>query len=72
VPWAIAAVLGVFVAGLAPAAPPEGHTDREDFPLPAEAVARVGSARLRHGAYLKDLAYSPDGTRLLSVGGEKL
>jgi RNA polymerase sigma factor (sigma-70 family) len=57
-----------------PAAPPEQRTDREGFPLPAEALARVGSARLRHGGRppLQHLEYSPDGTLLASSGGGRI
>jgi RNA polymerase sigma factor (sigma-70 family) len=54
----------------APAAEP--RKDREGFPLPAEAVARVGSARLRHGRWLQNLTYSPDGRILASAGGGTL
>jgi WD40 repeat protein len=48
---------------------PTPRVDREGFPLPAEAVARVGSARLRHGRQLQGLGYSPDGTLLATCGG---
>ena len=37
-------------------------------PLPADAVARVGSTRLRHGEVLGALAYSADGKMLASAG----
>jgi RNA polymerase sigma factor (sigma-70 family) len=50
----------------APAA--EERKDREGFPLPAEALARVGSARLLHGRWLQNLTYSPDGKVLASSG----
>jgi RNA polymerase sigma factor (sigma-70 family) len=49
---------------------PKERTDREGFPLPAEALARVGSARLRHGRLPFHLEYSPDG-RLLASSGER-
>jgi RNA polymerase sigma factor (sigma-70 family) len=51
------------------AAVPAPRVDREGFPLPAEALARVGSARLRHGQQLHDLEYAPDGTLLATCGG---
>ncbi len=44
------------------------RTDAEGYPLPAEVVTRIGSARLRHGRWIRDLAYSPDGKLLASVG----
>ncbi len=47
---------------------PGPHVDREGFPLPAEAVARVGSARFRYGRWIGNLDYSPDGTLLASSG----
>jgi WD40 repeat protein len=53
-------------------AAPAAHVDREGFPLPAEAVARVGSARLRHGGGPVDLDYSPDGSLLVSSGGGRV
>jgi RNA polymerase sigma factor (sigma-70 family) len=42
------------------------HADTADVPLPAEAVARVGSSRLRTGAAVWGLAYSPDGKIIVS------
>jgi RNA polymerase sigma factor (sigma-70 family) len=53
-------------------AAPAPRADREGFPLPTEALARVGSARLRHGRYLSYLEYSPDGTLLASSGNGRL
>jgi RNA polymerase sigma factor (sigma-70 family) len=47
----------------------EERKDREGFPLPAEALARVGSARLRHGRWAPNLTYSPDGKMLATSGG---
>jgi WD40 repeat protein len=52
----------------ATAARPEPHADAEGFPLPAEALARVGSVRLRHGRTARRLEYSPDGRLLVSSG----
>jgi RNA polymerase sigma factor (sigma-70 family) len=42
------------------------HVDREGVPLPAEAVTRIGSSRLRAGAAIWGLAYSPDGETIAS------
>jgi WD40 repeat protein len=50
-------------AGTCEAADPP-HADRDGFPLPAEAVARVGSLRLRCSRDETYLQYSPDGTLL--------
>jgi len=47
------------------------QADRVDFqgdPLPGDALVRLGSARLRHGFYAKDVAFSPDGTIVASAG----
>jgi WD40 repeat protein len=60
-------------AGAPDAANAAPRTDREGVPLPAEALARVGSVRLRHlSPFLLHLEYSPDGTLLSSTGGNVL
>jgi WD40 repeat protein len=46
-----------------------GHplTDAHGEPLPPDAVARIGTTRLRHAAYVSSLAFSPDGKRISSA-----
>jgi RNA polymerase sigma factor (sigma-70 family) len=61
-----------------PASAPEtaegaGHSSRlpagaEELPLPAGAVARFGTRRLRHAGFIRFVAFSQDGRTLVSEG----
>src|SRR5262249_22727413 len=59
-------------AGDRRAAKPEDRKPRVDRlgdPLPDEAVARMGSGRMRHPGYVRTLAFSPDGKSIVSGAG---
>jgi RNA polymerase sigma factor (sigma-70 family) len=50
------------------AGPAPARTDLQGDPLPAEAVSRLGSLRLRHGRHVESVHYTPDGKTLVTVG----
>jgi WD40 repeat protein len=60
---ALLAIAGLAQAAVAPPLPPPD----EDEPLPRQAIARLGSARLFHPGAVR-LAFAPDGSMLASQG----
>ena len=53
------------------AQPPAPEAKEADgVPLPAGAVARLGSPHLRHGGWVYDIRFSADGKRIASVGSD--
>src|SRR4051795_10182062 len=64
----------VLVAGMTQAvvASPSGPVDRAGDPLPPGAVARLGTTRFRHGGSICQVAYTPDGKILTTLGDDGL
>jgi WD40 repeat protein len=58
---------GPATAGPAPKQEPK--RDRHGDPLPDGAVARLGTSRFRHESPLRFVAFSPDGTKIVSSAG---
>src|SRR5262249_50627113 len=48
------------------------RADAEGFPLPTEAVARLGSARFLPAGYVYATAWTPDGRHLITLSGKIL
>jgi RNA polymerase sigma factor (sigma-70 family) len=51
---------------------PQARADRQGDPLPAGTLARMGTARLRHGSSVFFVAFLPDGKQVLSAGEDGL
>lgn len=47
---------------------PRQRTDSFGDPLPEEAIARLGTLRLKHGGHIHSVAFTPDGKQLVSHG----
>ncbi len=52
----------------APATDKHSGVDQYGDPLPAGAVARLGTIRLRHGGHVMSVAFTPDGKTVVSGG----
>ncbi len=63
--------LAMLPAALHAAAPFTPRTDLYGDPLPAGAVARLGTLRWRHPWHVYLVSYSPDGRLVVTVGGEE-
>ena len=61
-------LVALFLLPIAAADPARAQPPVADPPLPPGAVRRLGDTRLRPGARVSDLVFSPDGTRVVSVG----
>jgi WD40 repeat protein len=70
--WSLVAVALVFTAAAAGQEKSDQKKDLHGDPLPAGAVARLGTLRWNHGGTIAVLAYSPDGKYLASAGQDKV
>jgi RNA polymerase sigma factor (sigma-70 family) len=69
VDWGSAPVAGTDVPS-AQGKEAASHVDRFDDPLPDEALARMGTTRLRHTDCVNSVLFAPDGTTIVSGGGD--
>lgn len=51
-------------------APPQKPIDRQEDPLPAGAVKRLGTLRFRHGDWVRCIALGADGESIVSAAGK--
>jgi WD40 repeat protein len=65
----VALLLSAAVCLAAPTAPPR---DTAGDPLPQGALARVGTLRLRHGGYVINVVFAPDGKSFVSCGNDSM
>src|SRR5262249_46866271 len=65
--WAAAPPVGPKAVAAAPA---PLRTDRYGDPLPDDAIARLGTVRLRHAAPIRAVAITPDGKLIASTSND--
>src|SRR5262249_30344773 len=51
---------------------PKQKLDLQEDVLPAGALARLGTVRLRHGHHVQTVAFAPDGKSVVSAGNDHL
>lgn len=65
---ALVGLIGIACSSVGGAADPPVAVDRHGFPLPAGALARFGSSRLRYGGGVHGLDLTPDGKTVVTAG----
>src|SRR4051812_21944846 len=69
--WSILAGLLFFFASLPAAAPPPAPADLHGDALPAGAIARAGTTRLRQGGWVYAARFADDGKTMTSFGSDQ-